>query len=575
MKAAFIRMGILTLAVGLHSSMMMNQRQEQLNRELDELKKQGITSRFLDDETIELSEDWSGFKRVKTLREPDEKQIRAWISHNSIPLLEIDPATIDTSQYTGWYLYWATVPVSNGLGTPPLIGDVDQNGKPEVYGNFKDYTTDFMTQIYEVDTSGRATFRYNIVPRHGGAQQFTDVDRNGLTEVMYQFGDSSFFHEQTTERSLPTRRKFAHSKWEYPGTAIFGVETVIEMDNDSLVDFVYRGSLPNTNQSGYSVYAFVAEYDSSVSNFQKIWKTEFQSPYGNVSGGEGYDVGDYDNDYKMNFLASYIFGQIWVVENISDNSYEINWTDSTPFINLYYKTSGDVDGDGMREFFVSATMSNGNWTIVYEADSNDHYFPKFLFHLLSGGSFDEPTLMTRDVDGDGKLEFVILSGADLYIFKSNENNSYVLCYYKRFSAKHSIEFYDFTGDGRKDFILSKPTYNREGQLQYSSDIYRADNVSSVEDEGGSMLPTTTRLFQNYPNPFNTQTSIAFDLPKKEYVELSLYDVRGRKVATLVSEQKPGGHHVASWNANNYPSGLYFYRLITPEAQLVKKLILIK
>jgi len=87
----------------------------------------------------------------------------------------------------------------------------------------------------------------------------------------------------------------------------------------------------------------------------------------------------------MEFVDSELFGRVHLTENNENNSYVEVWRDSLPFVNLYYQTSGDGDNDGKNEFFVEATMSNGNWTTMYEADSNNHYSPKFLFHLISRG----------------------------------------------------------------------------------------------------------------------------------------------------------------------------------------------
>lgn len=538
--------------------------------ELDHLSKMGIKHRLIDNETIELTDSWSGFRRVKCLSEPDMAAVNAWIQRDSIPLLEVDPSIIDTNQYAGWYNYWTSVPVSNAQ-YPILVGDIDHNGKPEVYGIYADSIFfDFESHIYEIDLSGNVTFRYKIVPRHGAALQFTDVDHNGLMEVMYQLGDSSFFHEQVAFDSLPTQRKFAHAKYESCG-AVGTVETVMEMDDDGLLDFVYRGSDPDTDCVTYKTY--VAEYNDSLDNFKKVWSTQLLPP---ESGIGGYDIGDYDGDGKMNFCASGLWGQIWVIETNGDNNYCVNWTDSLPFVNLVYQTSGDVDGDGTREFFVSATMSNGNWITVYEADSNDHYSPRFLFHLLSGGSLDEPTLLTNDVDGDGIPEFVILSGADLFIFKSGGNDSYHLWYYKHNNAKQSIQFYDFDGDNKKDFIITKERGTQNGGLYLYGDIFRADQVTSVkEPDGQFIIPREITLLQNYPNPFNPTTIIRYYLPQQTHVELVIYDIEGRKIETLLSQQESAGLHAVEWDANQYPTGMYLYRLSTNQNVFTKRMLLVK
>ena len=540
--------------------------------ELDHLSKMGIAHRFIDNETIELTESWSGFRRVKSLREPDKAAVTAWIQRDSIPLLEIDPSTVDTNQYSGWYTYWTSVPLSNDFGYPLIVEDINHNGIPEVYGDYRgDESLDFETRVYEVDSGGNALRRFDYVPRRGSSVQLVDVDKNGLQEVVFQLGDSSFFYEQPLRDSLPIRRKFAHAKYESCG-AVGTLETVIEMDNDSLVDFVYRGSDQDSTCVTYKTY--VAEYDENIGNFKKVWSIQLWPPRSEAGIG-GYDVGDYDGDGKMNFCASGLFGQVWVLENNGDNNYCVNWTDSIPFVNLVYQTSGDVDGDGKREFFVSATMSNGNWITVYEADSNNHYSARFLFHLLSGGSLDEPTLMVRDVDGDGKLELIVFSGANLFVFKSGLDNVYNLWYLKKVDAKTSVQFYDFNKDGRMDFIISWKWVNPQGHLILSSDIYTASRVTGVTDDSSNELPGTFLMEQNYPNPFNPSTTIHYQIIQTSHVRLAIFDLLGREIQTLVDGVEQAGYHEKIFRAGNLPSGVYLYKLTTSSFTAVKKMLLVK
>jgi hypothetical protein len=80
---------------------------------------------------------------------------------------------------------------------------------------------------------------------------------------------------------------------------------------------------------------------------------------------------------------------------------------------------------------------------------------------------------------------------------------------------------------------------------------------SIEPDG---LPLTFDLTQNYPNPFNRSTTIRYDLPASTRVSLIVFDIRGRKVATLVDSIKPAGRHLAVFNALTRPSGLYLYHL---------------
>jgi hypothetical protein len=99
--------------------------------------------------------------------------------------------------------------------------------------------------------------------------------------------------------------------------------------------------------------------------------------------------------------------------------------------------------------------------------------------------------------------------------------------------------------------------------------------STAVSEGKIMRPTSFSLEQNYPNPFNPATNIAFTLPAKSFVSLKIFDVIGREIATVVSEELSSGPHAYTWNAGALGSGVYFYRLQAGSFIETKKLILIK
>ncbi len=101
------------------------------------------------------------------------------------------------------------------------------------------------------------------------------------------------------------------------------------------------------------------------------------------------------------------------------------------------------------------------------------------------------------------------------------------------------------------------------------------------------VPKQFTLFQNYPNPFNPVTKIKFDTPprtigafpspkgREQWVKLAVYDILGREIAVLVNEQLRPGTYEVEWNGSNYPSGVYFYRLITQDYSETKKMVLLK
>lgn len=89
------------------------------------------------------------------------------------------------------------------------------------------------------------------------------------------------------------------------------------------------------------------------------------------------------------------------------------------------------------------------------------------------------------------------------------------------------------------------------------------------------LPDQFELYNNYPNPFNPTTTIRFALPLEGPVELSVYDILGRKVADLINENLPADFHEITWDAQNLASGVYIYRLVTQDGVFTKKMSLIK
>ncbi|MBK6539067.1 MAG: T9SS type A sorting domain-containing protein [Ignavibacteria bacterium] len=76
------------------------------------------------------------------------------------------------------------------------------------------------------------------------------------------------------------------------------------------------------------------------------------------------------------------------------------------------------------------------------------------------------------------------------------------------------------------------------------------------------MPNEFSLGQNYPNPFNPATKIKFELRNTSFTNLVIYDGLGREVETIVNEQLNAGSYEADWNASNFPSGVYFYKLTT-------------
>jgi photosystem II stability/assembly factor-like uncharacterized protein len=89
------------------------------------------------------------------------------------------------------------------------------------------------------------------------------------------------------------------------------------------------------------------------------------------------------------------------------------------------------------------------------------------------------------------------------------------------------------------------------------------------------VPQTFSLSQNYPNPFNPKSKIKFQIAKLSEVKLVIYDVMGREIQILVNEKLSPGTYEAEWDASNFPSGVYFYKLTAGDFSDTKKMVLLK
>jgi hypothetical protein len=100
------------------------------------------------------------------------------------------------------------------------------------------------------------------------------------------------------------------------------------------------------------------------------------------------------------------------------------------------------------------------------------------------------------------------------------------------------------------------------------------NVIDVSKRSESEM-LSPYLMQNYPNPFNPVTTINYQISKNGFVTLKVYDLLGRELATLINKPLIPGRYSAKFNGNDFPSGIYLYKLSTGNFTSVKKLIVLK
>lgn len=111
---------------------------------------------------------------------------------------------------------------------------------------------------------------------------------------------------------------------------------------------------------------------------------------------------------------------------------------------------------------------------------------------------------------------------------------------------------------------------------YLDEIRIVDAITARTDHS-QVIPDSPSLFQNYPNPFNPSTTINYILAENSFITLTIYDVNGRPVETLVAERKNAGSHSVTWNTGgtNLEAGIYFLELENAKTREIVKMLLLK
>ena len=104
----------------------------------------------------------------------------------------------------------------------------------------------------------------------------------------------------------------------------------------------------------------------------------------------------------------------------------------------------------------------------------------------------------------------------------------------------------------------------------SVSVFITTNVSV-----SNIVPEKFDLFQNFPNPFNPTTKIRFALPQQSNVKLAVYNLIGQKVAELINTEMEAGYHTIDFDASNFSSGLYFFRITAGKFIAVRKMMMLK
>jgi hypothetical protein len=288
-----------------------------------------------------------------------------------------------------------------------------------------------------------------------------------------------------------------------------------------------------------------------------------------VTGDLEFDGGGFDawSSLRFGIFYSDSAGKVQI-DSVADSSYVWNGTETHTNGYLFCPLSSSATAPNW-----SGPSQAGTWGAVVDGkwfstnDANDY---------VLGNNLQEPPNATATA---GTYQFAIsiapvsATSNDVRFYLTKDDGSY------NFRGKivdnhdplvtqkfNSINFALNTNAGTSAMKMLNVKIDRGAPL---------DSLLVGVEGTESLLPTQYSLSQNYPNPFNPTTTINFALPKAGDVSLVVYDILGRKVAELINGNLAAGYHTINFNASNYASGVYFYRLQAGNFVSVKKLMLLK
>jgi hypothetical protein len=221
-----------------------------------------------------------------------------------------------------------------------------------------------------------------------------------------------------------------------------------------------------------------------------------------------------------------------------------------------------VDGD--RQGWDGTVTTKGDPVYAIFKFSNDMKMPINKIGLATDNGFDDDAYEGRQVN-----KFQVYASDNMVdwtmILDASRTNMGEMTYY------HPDQIY--FGKYVK-LVISQPDGGWR-QLVELEVLFDSKDGFQAEEINVAAVPETFELKNNYPNPFNPTTTISYQLPEQRHVRISVYNVVGQLVATLVDENIAAGYHNVVWDAINQPSGIYMYRIEAGDFVQTNRMVLLK
>ena len=481
---------------------------------------------------------------------------------------------------------------------------------------------DGVMNFYERQNSGAGSMSFSAVtggsdPFDGedvgdqSAPAFVDIDNDGDQDCFIGAGDGTMNYYRNTGSS---------------SSAIFVEQTGGDNPFNS-VDVGSKSQPAFVDIDGDGDYdCFIGEYHATI-NYYKNNGNSSAPDFDLVTGSDNplngattvYDADatfvDIDGDGDQDCFIGDYYGNILYYKN-TGNSSSATFTAQTGGNNPFNGVSVfnysrlrffDVDGDGDQDCFIG--VNDG--TIDYFRNTGNSSSATFVEQTGDDNPFDGVDVGGRaspafvNIDGDASLpveltSFHVLSirsqAVTLQWVTESEINNLGFILDRRVPGTEWTEIATYIthpelqGQGSvthqtiysytDNTVLSAETYDyRLADVDYDGNkVYHSMTVMGVSPN--DVVPETFTLYPAYPNPFNPTTNIRYDLPENALVNITIYDIMGRSIRSLVNSKQTAGYRSIQWNATNdagspVSAGLYLYTIQAGEFRQTRKMVLLK
>ena len=352
-----------------------------------------------------------------------------------------------------------------------------------------------------------------------------------------------------------------HNKWQWMKSYDEnGYLTESEFYHFRDDDWSLRGNVTLTNNDIGSPISKIKQIYIQDSLYNRSLNEYVYNDSGDLTQNTQYKW--YNNSWNNRSLV-----ELQYEEGLFTNSTFSRWADSS-WTNRYYKEIS-YNENSQRDVKVGYKWTDSGWTELhkteYSFDDNGDLSQKVLSKWTdSGWSIKARITIDRD-DYLNPVEILLerLDSANVWINVSLRENTFFDS--GMIMESISSRWYD-----------DEWHYKKRNEYSYVNGPGRS-SLSTVSLES---LPTQIKLNQNYPNPFNPITTISYDIPKGEFVEVRVFNLRGDKISTLVNEFQNPGIKSYQWNGtndhgNSVAAGVYIYTIQAGDFRQSKKMILLK